>query len=132
MRMLYKDMFQVDESAIPDTSVHSDEFEQQGASIETLPPCNANPKLGQQHSLMSNPDDWPDALFTPSVMDVVQELEETNSVSSTTTSTTASTTTTFPASKTAVTYTAVAGNRKRVDNENVEIIVEEVNNAKEM
>ena len=78
MQMLYKDMFHVDEDSIPDTRVHSDDFEQQGASFETLPPCQSGPKLGQQHSLMSNPDDWPDALFTPSVVDLVTTLMKTD------------------------------------------------------
>lgn len=93
MQMLYKDMFHVDDASIPDTRCHSDEFEQQGSSFETLPlpPPQSGPKLGQQHSLMSNPEDWPDALFTPSVVDVVTEMMRSDSgtVSATTTATSA-------------------------------------------
>jgi hypothetical protein len=80
MRMLYKDMFHVNEEGIPDTRVRSEEFDQQGTSFDELPPCHTAPKLGQQHSLMSNPDDWPEVLFTPTVVDVVQGLMGKDSV----------------------------------------------------
>jgi len=70
MRMLYKDMFHIhDDSVIPNTIVHSEVFEEaQGHSFVDLPPPNA-PKMGMQHSLMSNPDDWPSVVFTPSVVE---------------------------------------------------------------
>lgn len=70
MRMLYKDMFHIDDdSVIPNTLVRSEAFEEaQGHSFDELPPPNA-PKMGMQHSLMSNPDDWPSVVFTPSVVE---------------------------------------------------------------
>lgn len=78
MRMLYKDMFNATDAGIPDTRVSSVVFTQQGASFDDRPP---SPKFSQQNSLMSTPDDWPDVLFTPSVVRGVQEAIEAPSVS---------------------------------------------------
>ena len=83
MRMLYKDMFNVnDDTVIPDTTVRSEVFDSQGHSFDDMPPPNA-PKLGMQHSLMSNPDDWPSVVFTPSLVEdlmATSEVEQANSV----------------------------------------------------
>lgn len=66
MRMLFKDIFYVNDSDIPDTHINSLYFDKDiGAAFDELPP-NGPPKFGQQHSLMSNPEDWPDVVFTPS------------------------------------------------------------------